>query len=188
MRASLRVGVTGLVLAVAATLLPMGTAMADEGAVLPVTETETFVVPSGLAGGCVSPETWCLVDNGSIGSDCNEVELTPMVSTAPIGVNLGEGLDGFLCQAFISATLTVSGCSVSGSGQLTFQEDNPVEGAAGGAFDFNVSGTIDRAVMAGTNAGPGGGQDVTAGTMSLGSNCAVSGTALYSATATFEFP
>ena len=163
-----RVGVAACVAALAAALMPAVGSMADTAPV--AVFVESFVIPSGLAGGCL-PAGPCIIDNGTVGSDCNEYET-------------GEGLDGFLCQAFIAASVTVSGCSVNGAGSLTFTEDSPPQAATGGTFDFTVSGTIDDAVMRGTNPGPGGGMDVTLGKLSLGSNCVSSGTALYTASAT----
>jgi hypothetical protein len=152
-----------------------------------VAEVETFTVPAGLAGGCAGSGV-CLVENGSVGSDCTEVEVEdPSVTTSPLGVSDGEGLDRTFCQAFIWADVVISGCTVTGYGALTFQEDYPVGGAAGGSFDFQVSGPLSNAIMLGSNS-PGGGttEDVTVGTISFGSGCTSNGLAEYTAQATFE--
>lgn len=157
-----------LLAACAALLCSAGPVAADTVPISPF-EVEVITIPAGLAGaacfGTVSIN--CQIQNGSVGSGCSELEIeNPNIAVPP---TLGEGFDTTPCQAFISATLTVTGCTVSGSGSLWFEEDMPVGGAAGGTFTFQVTGTLSDAVMEGTSQPGPGAEDAVQGTMTLGS-------------------
>lgn len=160
-------------------------------AVQVVMEVEAIVIPAGLAGN-VCTATFCSFGNGSVGSGCTEVEIEdPGATTSPIAVQLGEGLDHTLCQAFISGSVFISGCTVSGSGTLSFSEDIPVGGAAGGTFPFQVSGSMSDAVMFGTySPSPANHvEDVAIGLADFGPcNGFPTGTMTYTAVTLFEQP
>jgi hypothetical protein len=167
--------------ALTATLLTPAAGLADTIPISPF-EVEVISVPAGLAGATCLPVTGptsCSINNGSVGSGCSEIEIeNPNIALPP---TLGEGFDTTPCQALISAYLTVTGCTVTGSGSLWFQEDSPVGGAAGGTFPFQVRGTLSNAVMYGVSSPGPSANDAVEGTLVLG---ACGGTSISTATYT----